>query len=167
MLVRQPVLRRLLVVLQLVAQALVRRVLQALALVRLVLQALALAPVPVHQEYLLSTLRAQNRAGRVVQVWRAPDERLVAQGARPLQRQSDERVLGERHRRDGYRLRALRCHRRVRRRCRRWQPEEAVQSGGPDQGSQVQDRRPQQRHRVQDERCDRPMTKVKRRHRRG
>lgn len=149
----------LLVVLQLVAQALVRRVLQALALVQ--------APVPVQQEYLLSMLRVQNRAGRVVQVWRAPDERRVAQGARPLQRQSDERVLGERHRRDGYRLRALRCHRRVRRRCRRWQPEEAVQSGGPDQGSQVQDRRPQQRHRVQDERCDRPMTKVKRRHRRG
>ena len=160
-LVRQPVLRRLRVVLQLVAQALVRRVLQALALVQ------APVPVPVQQEYLLSMLRVQNRAGRVVQVWRAPDERLVAQGARPLQRQSDERVLGERHRRDGYRLRALRCHRRVRRRCRRWQPEEAVQSGGPDQGSQVQDRRPQQRHRAQDERCDRPMTKVKRRHRRG
>lgn len=161
MLARQPVLRRLLVVLQFVAQALVRLVLQALALVQ------APVPVPAQQEYLLSMLRVQNRAGRVVQVWRAPDERLVAQGARPLQRQSDERVLGERHRRDGYRLRALRCHRRVRRRCRRWQPEEEVQSGGPDQGSQVQDRRPQQRHRVQDERCDRPMTKVKRRHRRG
>jgi hypothetical protein len=111
-------------------------------------------------------LPAQNRVGLVVLAYRAPDVRLDERGARPLQHQSDERVLGERHRRDDYRLRALRCHRCVLRRCRRWQPEEAVQSGGQDQGSQVQGRRPQQRHRVQDERCDRPMTKVKCRRRR-
>jgi hypothetical protein len=109
---------------------------------------------------------AQNRAGLVELAYRPADEPPDEQGARPLQYQSDERVLGERHRQDGYRLLAWRCHRCVLRRCRRWPPEEAVQSGGLDQGSQVQDRRPQQRHRVQDERCDRPMTKVKRRRRR-
>ena len=59
---RQPVLRRLPVVLRPV----LRPVLQTL--VRLVLQALALVQVPVQQEHLLSMLRAQNRAGRVVQV---------------------------------------------------------------------------------------------------
>ena len=55
---RQPVLRRLPVVLRPVLQT----------LVRLVLQALALVQVPVQQEYLLSMLRAQNRVGPVVQV---------------------------------------------------------------------------------------------------
>jgi hypothetical protein len=124
------------------------------------------AQAQAQQEHLLLVLLVQNRAGLVVQACRPPDELLDEPRARRLQRQSDARVLGERHRRADYRLRALRCHRRVRRRCRRWQPEEAVQSGGPDQGSQVQDRRPQQRLRVQDERCDRPMTKVKCRRRR-
>jgi hypothetical protein len=55
---RQPVLRRLPVVLRPVLQA----------LVRLVLQALALVQVRVQQEHLLSMLRAQNRVGPVVQV---------------------------------------------------------------------------------------------------
>ena len=114
----------------------------------------------------LQVLPAQNRDGPVVQVCRAPDVRLDEQGARRLQRQSDERVLGERHLQDGYRLRAWRCHRRVLRRCRRWLREEAVQSGGQDQDLRAQDRWLQLRRRVQDERCDRPMTKVKRRRRR-
>jgi hypothetical protein len=118
------------------------------------------------QEHLVLVPLVQNRAGPVVQACRPPDELLDEPRARRLQRQSDERVLGERHRRDDYRLRALRCHRRVRRRCRRWQPEEAVQSGGQDQGLQVPDRLPQQRRHAQAERCGRPMTKVKRRHRR-
>jgi hypothetical protein len=55
---RQPVLRRLPVVLRPVLQT----------LVRLVLQALALVQVRVQQEHLLSMLRAQNRVGPVVQV---------------------------------------------------------------------------------------------------
>jgi len=111
-------------------------------------------------------LLVQNRDGPVVQVCRAPDVRLDEQGVRRLQRQSDERVLGERHRQDGYRLLAWRCRRRVLRRCRRWLREEAVQSGGQDQDLRAQDRWLQLRRRVQDERCDRPMTKVKRRRRR-
>jgi hypothetical protein len=114
----------------------------------------------------LQVLQVQNRDGPVVQVCRAPDVRLDEQGARRLQRQSDERVLGERHLQDGYQLRAWRCRRRVLRRCRRWLREEAVQSAGQDQDLRAQDRWPQQRRRVQDERCDRPMTKVKRRRRR-
>jgi hypothetical protein len=124
------------------------------------------AQAQAQQEHLVLVPLVQNRAGPVVQAYRPPDELLDEPRARRLQRQSDARVLGERHRRDDYRLRALRCHRRVRRRCRRWQPEEAVQSGGQDQGLQVPDRLPRQRRRVQDERCGRPMTKAKRRHRR-
>jgi hypothetical protein len=131
--------------------------------VRLGAQAQAQAQQEQEQEH---SLLVQNRAGLVVQACRPPDELLDEPRARRLQRQSDARVLGERHRRDDYRLRALRCHRRVRRRCRRWQPEEAVQSGGQDQGLQVLDRLPQQRRRAQAERCGRPTTKVKRRHRR-
>ena len=56
---RQPVLRRLPVVLRPVLQALVRLVLVLVP---------ALVQVPVQQEYLLSMLRAQNRVGPVVQV---------------------------------------------------------------------------------------------------
>ena len=84
--------------------------------------------------------QVQNRAGPVVQVCRPPDVRLDEQGARRLQRQSDERVLGERHLQDGFQLRAWRCRRRVLRRCRRWLREEAVQSGGQDQDLRAQDR---------------------------
>ena len=114
----------------------------------------------------LQVLPAQNRAGPVGQVCRAPDVWLDEQGARRLQRLSDERVLGERHLQDDFRLRAWRCHRRVLHRCRRWLLEEAVQSGGQDQDLRAQDQWLQLRRRVQDERCDRPMTKVKRRRRR-
>ena len=146
--------------------------LQLLAQQRPVRSALLRQPVvvrvraQVQLEYLLPVLPVQNRAGPVVQVCRAPDVRMDEQGARRLQRQSDERVLGERHLQDGYQLRAWRCRRRVLRRCRRWLREEAVQSAGQDQDLRAQDRWLQLRRRVQDERCDRPMTKVKRRRRR-
>ena len=69
-LARQPVLRRLPVVLRPVAQALVRLVLQALALALALVQVQVQVRVRVRvqQEYLLSMLRAQNRVGPVVQV---------------------------------------------------------------------------------------------------
>ena len=152
-LTQQPVLLRLQVVLRLVVQTLVQTLVQAL--------------VQAQQEHLLPVLQAQNRVGLVVLAYRLPDELLVEQGGRLRRCWSDGRVLGERHRRDGYRLRALRWHRGVGCRCRRWPPEEEVQWGGQGQGLKVRDRRPQQRRRVQDERCDRPMRKVKRRRRRG
>jgi hypothetical protein len=159
-LTQQPVLLRLQVVLRLVVQTLVQTLVQALALVQ------APVPVPAQQEHLLPVLQAQNRVGLVVLAYRLPDELLVEQGGRLRRYQSDGRVLGERHRRDGYRLRALNCHRGVGCRCRRWPPEEEVQWGGQGQDLKVRDRRLQQRHRVQDERCDRLMRKVKRRRRR-
>lgn len=147
-LTQQPVLLRLQVVLRLVVQTLVQALVQAL------------------KEHLLPVLLVQNRVGLVVLAYRLPDEMLAEQGGRLRRYPSDGRVLGERHRRDGYRLRALSCHRGVGCRCRRWPPEEEVQWGEQGQGLKVRDRRLQLRRRVQDERCDRPMTKVKRRRRR-
>lgn len=56
------------------------------------------------QERLLPALLVPIRGGPVVQVCWLPDGLLDEQAARLLQWQSDERVLVERHRQDGYRL---------------------------------------------------------------
>jgi len=98
------------------------------------------------------------------------DQRLVeqrdAQADRCHQHLSGEGVLGEQHLRDGCRQEEASWYRCDRRRSRSPRAEEA-QSGEQDRGSQARDRLQQQRHRVQDEKCDQPVTTAKCRHRHG